>query len=47
MDEFVVYILYSELHRKKYIGVTSNLIARFKSHNELGTKGWTKNFVRG
>ena len=24
--------------------MTSNLIARFKSHNELGTKGWTKKF---
>ncbi|MEO0508146.1 MAG: hypothetical protein AAF090_18465 [Bacteroidota bacterium] len=24
--------------------MTSNLIARFKSHNELGTKGWTIKF---
>ena len=42
--EFVVYILFSESFNKKYIGVTSNLIARFKSHNQLGTKGWTIKF---
>ncbi len=24
--------------------MTSNLEERFKSHNELGTKGWTKSF---
>ncbi len=24
--------------------MTSDLEERFKSHNELGTKGWTKNF---
>jgi putative endonuclease len=36
-----VYVLYSEKHDKIYIGYTSNLEDRFKSHNELGTKGWT------
>ena len=44
MEEILVYILFSEKYQKKYIGVTSNLIARFKSHNELGTKGWTKSY---
>ncbi len=39
--EFVVYILYSELHKKHYVGYTSDLEARFKSHNELATKGFT------
>ena len=41
---FTVYILYSEKYNKVYTGFTSNLIKRFHSHNELGTKGYTKNF---
>ena len=41
---FTVYILYSEIFDKIYIGMTSNLDARLKSHNVLGTKGWTINF---
>jgi putative endonuclease len=41
---FIVYVLYSVEYNKIYVGFTSNLIERFKSHNELGTKGWTKNF---
>ena len=36
-----VYILYSEKYHKHYIGYTSDLESRFKSHNELGTKGYT------
>lgn len=44
MDEFVVYILYSEKFDKSYVGYTSNLIERFKSHNFLGTKGHTLKF---
>ena len=44
MNEFVVYILYSARHNKKYYGQTSNLIARFKDHNELGKKGWVRKF---
>ncbi|MBL7837405.1 MAG: GIY-YIG nuclease family protein [Bacteroidetes bacterium] len=38
---FTVYVLYSEKYKKNYIGYTSNLIERFKSHNVLGTKGYT------
>ena len=41
---FTVYILYSEIHRKTYIGYTSNLLERFKSHNLLSTKGYTIKF---
>ena len=41
MGEFVVYILYSKSYAKTYIGFTSNLIERMKSHNVLGTKGYT------
>jgi putative endonuclease len=44
MEEFVVYILYSEKFNKNYTGFTSNLIERFKSHNHLGTKGYTLKF---
>src|SRR5690554_7306748 len=41
MEEFVVYILYSKRFDKTYVGFTSNLIERIKSHNILGTKGYT------
>ena len=38
---YTVYALYSEKHQKIYIGYTSDLEARFLSHNQLATKGWT------
>ncbi len=38
---FTIYLLYSETFDKIYIGYTSNLSERLKSHNELGTKGYT------
>ena len=41
---FIVYILFSFQHEKTYVGFTSNLIQRFKSHNELGAKGYTKKY---
>jgi putative endonuclease len=41
--EFVVYILASDRTDKLYKGQTSNLIARMKSHNELGS-GWTARY---
>ena len=41
---FTVYVLYSPRFEKIYIGFTSNLEARIKSHNELGTKGWTMKY---
>ncbi|MRX38307.1 GIY-YIG nuclease family protein [Flavobacterium sp. LC2016-23] len=44
MEDFVVYILYSETFNKNYTGFTSNLIERFKSHNHPGTKGYTVKF---
>jgi putative endonuclease len=44
MDEFVVYVLYSEKFNKSYTGFTSNLIARFNSNNLLETKGFTLKF---
>jgi len=44
MNEFVVYILHSEKYDKFYKGYTTSLIERFKSHNELATKGYTVKF---
>jgi putative endonuclease len=41
---YVVYALYSKKFDKIYIGFTSNLTERFKSHNELSKKGWTISF---
>ena len=38
---FTVYVLYSREFEKIYIGFTSDIELRFKSHNELATKGWT------
>lgn len=40
---YAVYILYSAKFDKSYVGFTSDLINRFKSHNELGS-GYTKKF---
>ena len=40
---FHVYILYSARIKKTYVGLTSNLEARIKSHN-VSSKGWT---IRG
>ncbi len=38
---YTVYVLYSELYNKHYIGYTSDIEIRLKSHNELATKGYT------
>ena len=41
---FVVYILHSRQFDKIYIGYTSNLEQRIKSHNEFSKKGWNLKF---
>ncbi|QOR75789.1 MAG: GIY-YIG nuclease family protein [Thermoflavifilum sp.] len=41
---FTVYVLYSPLHHKIYIGYTANLQQRLLAHNMLAHKGWTKRF---
>ena len=41
---YIVYVLYSQRFDKIYVGYTNDLDNRFKSHNELGKKGWTINF---
>ena len=40
---YTVYILFSEEYEKIYIGYTSNLLQRFKSHQFLG-KDWTARY---
>ena len=42
--DYTVYILYSKVHDRIYIGHSSHLINRFHSHNQYGIKDWTKNF---
>ena len=44
MSEFVVYVLKSISSAKHYVGYTTNLILRFKSHNTLGKKGFTTRY---
>ncbi|MCE2713634.1 MAG: GIY-YIG nuclease family protein, partial [Cryomorphaceae bacterium] len=41
MYDFVTYILISSAHNKVYVGFTSDLINRMKSHNLYSTKGYT------
>jgi len=41
---FTVYVLFSKTHNKIYVGYTSDLIARFHSHNSLATTGYTVKF---
>jgi putative endonuclease len=41
---FTVYVLYSSIHDKIYIGYTSNLIQRIWNHNFGKDKSFTKNF---
>ena len=38
---YTTYVLYSEKYDKIYIGYTSDLEQRLRSHNELAKKGWT------
>jgi putative endonuclease len=38
---YTTYVLYSDSYDKIYIGFTSDLTSRIKSHNELSTKGCT------
>ena len=42
--QFTVYVLYSVGYDKIYVGYTSGLESRLRSHNELSTKGWTIKF---
>ncbi len=41
---FTVYVLHSPSYNKIYIGFTSDLENRLKSHNIFASKGWTIHF---
>lgn len=43
-SEFVVYVMYSKKYNRTYTGFTSNLIERFKDHNQLGNKGYCRKY---
>ncbi|WP_394801483.1 GIY-YIG nuclease family protein [Belliella filtrata] len=43
--QFVVYILYSKSSGKTYTGMSTDLITRFKFHNEKSTKGFTTRYA--
>jgi len=38
---YTVYVLHSKKFDKIYIGYSSDIESRIKSHNKLATKGWT------
>ncbi|MFZ6011815.1 MAG: GIY-YIG nuclease family protein [Bacteroidota bacterium] len=38
---YKVYVLYSPVFRKTYVGFSADLDARLRSHNFLATKGYT------
>ena len=40
--QYHTYVLHSKNYDKIYIGYTSNLKERIKSHNELGKMGYTR-----
>ena len=42
--QYYTYVLHSKKYDKIYIGYTSNLEERMKSHNELGKTGYTRKF---
>jgi len=44
MKFYCVYILYSARYDKRYIGYTSNLVERMRSHNYLGKKGFMRRY---
>ena len=44
MEEFAVYVLYSEHADRLYIGYSSNSIERFKWHDGLSKKGFTTKY---
>jgi putative endonuclease len=41
MEEYAVYVLYSESSDKLYIGYSGNSLERFRWHNRLSGKGFT------
>jgi putative endonuclease len=44
MEEFVVYVLYSESGDRLYIGYSANSVERFYWHNSRSRKGFTTRY---
>ena len=44
MNEFVVYVLFSEHYNRIYIGYTSDLVNRMRSHNYYGKSDYTSKY---
>ena len=44
MNEFVVYVLFSEHYNRIYIGYTSDLVNRMGSHNYYGKSDYTSKY---
>ncbi len=44
MQEFVVYVLFSLSHNKIYVGYSSDLINRIRSHNIYGKGDYTSKY---
>ena len=42
MEQFLVYVLFSEVHNKIYVGQTHNLENRLQMHNSPENEGWTR-----
>jgi putative endonuclease len=43
-NNYKIYVLHSTKYDKIYVGYTSDIVNRIRSHNELSTKGWTKKY---
>ena len=41
---FTVYVLFSEVFDKIYVGFTSDINARLIAHNHAKNKGWTRRY---
>ncbi len=41
---YTVYVLYSVLHDKIYVGFTSDIASRLQAHNHPKNKGYTKRY---
>ena len=45
IEQYTVYVLYSDEFDKHYTGFTSRLEARIESHNSLTGKGYTRKYL--
>ena len=45
VDDHSVYVLYSSVHDKYYVGSSVDPVKRLHSHNDPRNKGWTKRYA--